>query len=155
MEEIDSVDVAKAVIVEANNRHLRLNMTQLQKILFIIYGTGLVLLGRRPFDEYAQAWPSGPVFPKTRRELLEVVKNWDVPSQYPTTIQDDLKIIISSATNFFGNWSDSKLIKFGRLPGSPWEMTTKMPNFKWRQEIGDGLIKDYFSKIAVRSQKDA
>ena len=31
-------------------------------------------------------------------------------------------------------------------------MTTKMPNFKWAQEIGDGLINDYFSKIVRRSE---
>lgn len=152
MEEIDSVDVARALMIEANNQGLRLNMTQLQKLLFIIYGTGLFLLGRRPFNEHAQAWPFGPVFPRTRRLLLDDVNNWIVPEQYPNTIQDDLRPIISAAVSFFGRWSGQKLIAWTHTPGSPWEMTTKMPNFKWAQEIGDGLIKDYFSKIVRRTE---
>jgi len=155
MEEIHSDDVAKAIMIEANNLGLRLNMTQLQKLMFIIYGTGLFLLNRRPFDEHARAWPLGPVFPKTRRLLLEDVKNWVVPAQYPTTIQEDLRPIISSAVKFFGTWSSPKLIEWTHTPGSPWEITTKMPDFKWGQEIGDGLIRDYFSKIVVRRTENA
>ena len=58
----------------------------------------------------------------------------------------------------FHLWSDfldngaNKNSSLGHTPGSPWEMTTKMPNFKWAQEIGDGLINDYFSKIVRRSE---
>lgn len=152
MEEIDSIDVAKALMIEANNQGLKLNMTQLQKLLFIIYGSGLFLLGIRPFNEHAQAWPFGPVFPRTRRLLLNEVNNWIVPEQYPNTIPENLKQIISSVVRFFGQWSEQKLIAWTHTPGSPWEMTTKMPNFKWAQEIGDGLIKDYFSKIVRRSE---
>ena len=154
MEELDSVEVAKAVMVEANNQGLRLNMTQLQKLLYIIYGTGLFILGRRPFDEHAQAWPFGPGFPKTRRKLLKDVNNWIVPAEVGQ-IPDDLRLIISSAVRFFGSWSGLKLIEWTHTPGSPWDMTTKMPNFKWAQEIGDGIIKDYFAKIVVRRNENA
>ena len=48
-EEIDSVDVAKDLMIEANNQGLKLNMTQLQKLLFIIYGSGLFFTRNKTF----------------------------------------------------------------------------------------------------------
>ena len=153
MEEIDSVDVAKAVIAKAQQNGLRLNMTQIQKLLFIIYGPGLVFFNHTPFNEHAQAWPYGPVFPRTRRELLETVNAWTATA-YPQNIPEELQDIISGVIKYFGSWNASMLISWSHTPGSPWEITTKMPNFRWGQEIGDGLIKDYFSKIAVRSSND-
>lgn len=47
--EPNSTDVAKAVIASADAHGLRLNLTQLQKLLYIVYGTCLVILGRPPF----------------------------------------------------------------------------------------------------------
>lgn len=153
MEELDSVEVARAVISEAQRAGIKLNMTQLQKLLFLIYGTCLAILNRRPFNERAQAWPYGPVFPRTRRELLETVDAW-TPIEYPENIPEDLQAIISGAIDHFGALNASLLIAWSHLPGSPWEITTKMPDFNWGTEIGDGLIKDYFSKIAIRSNND-
>ena len=153
MEELDSVEVAKAVIAEAQRAGIKINMTQLQKLLFIIYGTSLAILNRKPFNENAQAWPYGPVFPRTRRDLLETVSKWP-HIEYPQNIPADLQDIISGVIYHFGKWSTFQLITWSHTPGSPWEITTKMPNFNWGTEIGNGLIKDYFLKIAFRSEND-
>lgn len=148
MEELNSIDVARAVMSIADKKGVRLNMTQLQKLLYIVYGTSLVILNRRPFDEHAQAWPFGPVFPKTRRKLLDDVKNWKI-SKIPEYIPDDLIYVVKSVVDFFGTWNAKRLIDWAHSEGGPWFITTKMPDFKWSQEIGDGLIKDYFKKIVV------
>lgn len=152
--EIDSVDVAKALMAEADSQGLRLNMTQLQKLLYIVYGTCLVMLGRRPFDEHAQAWPFGPVFPKTRRRLLNAVKNWNI-EDCPATVPDDVKGIVHKVVRFFGSWTSGQLIEWTHVPGSPWDMTQKMPGFKWANEIGDGLITDYFKAKVIRRRANA
>lgn len=152
--EPDSVDVAKALMAEADSQGLRLNMTQLQKLLYIVYGTCLVMLGRRPFDEHAQAWPFGPVFPRTRRKLFDDVKNWNV-GQIPETVPEDVKDIVRKVVRFFGSWTSGQLIEWTHTPGSPWDMTQKMPGFKWAQEIGDGLITDYFKAKVIRRGTNA
>lgn len=152
--ETDSVDVARAVMAEADSQGLRLNMTQLQKLLYIVYGTSLVMLGRRPFDEHAQAWPFGPVFPKTRRRLFDAVKDWTV-EPCPETVPDDVKSVVRKVVGFFGSWTSGQLIEWTHTPGSPWDMTCKMPGFRWAQEIGDGLISDYFKAKVIRRRTNA
>ena len=153
MEELDSVEVAKAVIAEAQRVGTRLNMTQLQKILFIIYGTCLAILNWKPFNESPQAWPSGPVFPRTRQNLLDTVKNW-AHVENPANIPEDLKDIISGVIFHFGTWSEASLVSWSRNSGSPWEITTKAQNFNWGSQINDELIRFYFLKIATRSDNN-
>lgn len=102
--EIDSVDVAKALMAEAGSQGLRLNMTQLQKLLYIVYGTCLVMLGRPPFStEQPQAWPFGPVFPTTRRKLSDEVKNGSVKA-CPETVPAELRRIVDKVVESFGTW---------------------------------------------------
>lgn len=61
--EPNSIDAARAVMALADAHGLRLNLTQLQKLLYIVYGTCLVILGHPPFrNEPPRAWPFGPVF---------------------------------------------------------------------------------------------
>lgn len=46
--EPNSIDVARAVMALADVHGLRLNLTQLQKLLYIVYGTCLVTLDHPP-----------------------------------------------------------------------------------------------------------
>ena len=56
--EPNSIDVARAVMALADAHGLRLNLTQLQKLLYIVYGTCLAILGHPPFrNEPPRAWP--------------------------------------------------------------------------------------------------
>ena len=139
----------------ANDRGLRLNMTQLQKLLYIVYGTCLVILDRPPFrNEQPQAWPFGPVFPTTRRWLFDAVGEWKVP-QVPESVPEDIRRIIEKVITHFGSWPSKALIDWTHKPGAPWDMTTKMPGFKWANRIGDGLIKDYFESHVIRRKSHA
>ncbi len=147
--EIDSVDVAKALMAEANSQGLRLNMTQLQKLLYIVYGTCLVMLGRRPFDEHAQAWPFGPVFPRTRRKLFDDVKNW-TPKSCPATVPEDVKNIVRKVVAHFGKWTGGQLVDWTHRIGSPWDVVSHRDGFKWADEIDDGIIREYFSESVIR-----
>lgn len=147
--EIDSVDVAKALMAEANLQGLRLNMTQLQKLLYIVYGTCLVMLGRRPFDEHPQAWPFGPVFPRTRRKLFDDVKNW-TPESCPATVPGDVKDIVRKVVAHFGKWTGGQLVDWTHRIGSPWDVVSHRDGFKWADEIDDWIIREYFSESVIR-----
>lgn len=148
--EPNSIDAARAVMALADAHGLRLNLTQLQKLLYIVYGTCLVILGHPPFrNEPPRAWPFGPVFQTARRVLFDAVDDWDVP-QVPESIPEDIRRIIEKVITHFGSWPSGALIDWVCTPGAPWYMTTKMPGFKWADKIGDGLITDYFESHVIR-----
>ena len=147
--ELDSVDVAKAVLAEAKSRNLRLNMTQLQKLLYIVYGTSLVILGRRPFVEHPQAWPFGPVFPRTRRNLSDEVKKWNVDT-CPESVPDELRQIVCKVVENFGTWTSGQLVDWSHRIGGPWDVVTHRSGFKWADEIPDDETRDYFDRNVIR-----
>lgn len=82
------------------------------------------------------------------------MKNWSV-GEIPETVPEDVKDIVHKVVRFFGSWTSGQLIEWTHTPGSPWDMTQKMPGFKWAQEIGDGLITDYFKAKVIRRRANA
>lgn len=66
-----SVVLAYYIVALMNQRGLEINMTKLQKLLYIAYGTYLAIKNQRLTNEHPQAWPYGPVFPTTRNRLLK------------------------------------------------------------------------------------
>lgn len=148
--EPNSIDVAIAVMALADAHGLRLSLTQLQKLLYIVYGTCLAILGHPPFrNEPPRAWPFGPVFQTARRVLFVAVDDWDVP-QVSESVPEDIRRIIEKVITHFGSWPPGALIDWVCTPGAPWYMTAKMPGFKWADKIGDGLIMDYFESHVIR-----
>ena len=67
----DSVTVANYIIAFANQNKFFINMTKLQKLLYIAYGVYLYVKNERLTNEHPQAWPYGPVFPTTRNKLIK------------------------------------------------------------------------------------
>lgn len=66
-----STDIATYIIALANKNRIAINMTKVQKLLYIVYGAFLRIYNERLLNEHPQAWPYGPVFPTTRNKLLK------------------------------------------------------------------------------------
>lgn len=66
MEALTSVDYANLIRYIAQQRYSQiLNKTQVNKILFYVYGKYLAMLGEKLFtDDSPMAWPYGPVIHK-------------------------------------------------------------------------------------------
>ena len=146
----DSVEVAKYIAAYWNGAGSDINMTKLQKLLYIAYGSWLAVIGNRLCNEQPQAWPYGPVFPTTRNKLSKVDLNKiSVVDKELKNISNDiifnnlLKIMFKS----FGKWSASKLTEWSHKDDSPWYFTTQSPDFKWGRAIEDAIIQDYFNNI--------
>lgn len=143
----DSVTVAKFIIAKANERGYLVNMTKVQKLLYIAYGIFLAVKGERLTDEHPQAWPFGPVFPRTRNKLLKadfygiVLGNPDL-----LHISSDMEAdsLVNSVFRSFGEWSASQLSEWSHSEGSPWERTVSSEGFKWGDRIPDEYIGSYF-----------
>ena len=88
IEEYESKDVAiylRALAIQMNKPPL--NVTQTQKLLYILYAYYMVSVppyndgnGCRIINESPQAWPYGPVFPKTRKILIyyQILKGFTI-----------------------------------------------------------------------------
>ena len=147
----NSVDVAMYIVAYANERKYGMNMTKLQKLLYIAYGTFLAVKRYRLTDEHPQAWPYGPVFPATRSNLLK--RNF-LDIVYPSSLtQDDvLKSLVHLVFDTFGDRTAGTLSEWSHRLGSPWDRTVSMPSFYWGAEIPNTYICEYFAQIIVRNE---
>lgn len=146
----NSVTVAKFIVAIANNRHLSINMTKVQKLLYIAYGIFLAVKGCRLTNEHPQAWPYGPVFPTTRNKLLKI-------DLYSITISDsdlsdinadeEIKSLIDLVFRSFGTWSAAQLTNWSHGEGTPWQKIVSGEGFSWGGQIPDEYIKSYFKSI--------
>lgn len=147
-----STDVALYLLAKANghDQKISMNMTKLQKLLYVVYGVYLFVYKERLLDEHPQAWPYGPVFPSTRNRLLkEDFSTISIDDIKDTNLKSDTKlqeVILFVFTNF-GSWNAGQLSEWSHIDGSPWEQTTKQEHFKWGNIIDDQLIMNYFSSI--------
>jgi uncharacterized phage-associated protein len=149
-----STVVAKYIISRANEANIAMNMTKLQKLLYITYGIYLIVKGERLINEQPKAWPFGPVFPTTRQKLLHLdFIDYDILKDGECTqIQEDKEhqYLVDLVFSSFGKLSAGQLSEWSHQKGSPWHQTTQLKGFKWNQNIPDEYIKDYFGMHIVK-----
>ena len=148
--EYSSVLIARYIVAMAQDKGLPINMTNVQKLLYIAYGIYLAIKDERLIDEHPQAWPYGPVFPSTRNKLLK--ENFydiriDNPEFAELRINAELNSLLNLVFNNFGDWTASELSQWSHTDGSPWEKTVNQEDFSWGNRISDEDIKSYFSMI--------
>lgn len=152
----NSVQLAKYIVAAANERRISINMTKIQKLLYIAYGIFLAVKSTRLMDEHPQAWPYGPVFPTTRNKLLKVdLFSINFEEEELTKLKNDseLQSLIDLVFKSFGNWSALQLTEWSHGDGTPWQQTVSMNNFSWGMRIPDDSIKRYFSSIINGEEK--
>jgi uncharacterized phage-associated protein len=146
MDTYDSVLVAKYMMAIANNEGIVLNVTKVQKLLFITYSYFLTK-GRRIVDEQPKAWPFGPVFPKTRNKInYGIIIPLNAPEFEIFKPDVDLTDFLNYLIKNVGRRSASYLTEWSHQDGSPWHKTTLTKGFQWNDPIPDDFIKEYFSK---------
>nr|DAI80202.1 MAG TPA: hypothetical protein [Bacteriophage sp.] len=149
-----SVDVAEYIVAYANENHFVVNMTKMQKLLYIAYGVYLAVKGRRLTDEHPHAWPYGPVFPRTRRKLLDVpFDNVDYPEKLSGNAE--LRSLVRLVFDNFGKYNAAALSEWSHKPNSPWDKTVSGDGFRWGDFISDKDIKPYFYNLIVWNKNDA
>lgn len=147
----NSVVIAKYIVALANDRRISINITKVQKLLYIAYGVYLAVKSQRLTDEHPQAWPYGPVFPTTKNKLSKL--NIDEISLADETLDlikqdNEINSMLDLVLNTYGRWTAKDLTIWSHQEGSPWEKTVGSNNFKWGDRISDEVIKKYFdSKI--------
>ncbi|WP_314942672.1 type II toxin-antitoxin system antitoxin SocA domain-containing protein [Porphyromonas endodontalis] len=146
-----STDVARYLVFLANERKITVNMTKVQKLLYITYGVFLRVYSKRLLNEHPQAWPYGPVFPTTRNNLLKqdfsLVPKESIEDREKIENDEKLNKVVDFVFKNFGSWNAGQLSEWSHSKGSPWDETRKTQGFKWGNVISDKLILEYFCSI--------
>ena len=147
----NSVVLARYIASYANAHNIGINMTKLQKLLYISYGVYLAVKGERLTNEHPQAWPYGPVFPATRNKLLKINLE-EIIDPNDNSITDEVKSCINLVFNSYGAYNASFLSAWSHKPNSPWDKTVSQVGFKWGNTIPDEYILPYFKNLLVKKQ---
>jgi uncharacterized phage-associated protein len=146
--------VAHYIAAYANSRKIYINITKIQKLLYIAYGMCLAIYDKRLVNEHPQAWPYGPVFPTTRNKLLKVEVLSDIDINDPALaeiIRDkETNSLMEVIFSTFGKRTASFLSEWSHKPGSPWDQTCNLPDFRWGNIIPDAFIQPYFKSILTK-----
>lgn len=148
----NSVVMAKYIVAFANERQISINVTKIQKLLYIFYGLYLAVKNVHLINEHPQAWPYGPVFPTTRNKLVKMnLYSITMDDAELDNIKQDVSInkLATLVFNTFGSWSANQLSEWSHQEGSPWQHTISAQDFKWGEPIDDELIKSYFKTIII------
>jgi len=148
-----SEDVAKYIAAYANEHNFGINMTKIQKLLYIAYGIYLSVKDKRLTNEHPQAWPYGPVFPTTRNKLLNIdISELSLSDECISELAADKEMLglMKIVFNVFGKRTATYLSEWSHMEKSPWDITVKSEGFKWGDRIPDDSIKKYFDSIIVK-----
>jgi len=107
----------------ARERGGHLNMTMVQKLLYICYGLWLAIECAQLFEERPKAWKYGPVFPKVHKKQMKFndsLKKLERKISHESFEKYDE--LIDVVLNSFGAWSASQLVSWTIREGSAWHM---------------------------------
>lgn len=156
--ELNSVDYARLIQSAAQKFHsVSLNKTQINKVLFYVYGVYLAEKGKPLFkDDTPKAWTYGPVFPipNKRVDIHEIINGFPIEKVKAFKDNKDVLQLVIRAVEKMHNISALSLTKWSHIEGSPWYDTLYVKNEDgkvieqrpWGIRISDDLIKAYFSK---------
>ena len=120
--EVDSVEFAIYLSNQARERQLHVNVTKIQKWLYICYGLFWAVENRRLLNEQPKAWDYGPAFPivhkqqKKNNNTLEPLSN--TINNETFRIYDDLiEVVLVN----FGGWTASQLVSWTHEEGTAWD----------------------------------
>lgn len=148
----NSVVVAMYIVAYANEHHFGINMTKLQKLLYIIYGVYLAVKNERLTNEHPQAWPYGPVFPTTRNKLLKrdfSAINKDDSELDAISKDVEIQSLVKLVFDTYGGWTGTSLSIWSHKPNSPWDRAINRYGFKWGDQMSDEDIREYFKSIII------
>ena len=145
----DSVDIAKALRWSGKVHGYQLNMTQLNKLLYIAYGVRLVSYRERLVKEHPAAWPYGPVFPRVRQHIK--LSDFVTADEYDS-LGEDVQELLDNVVSTFGKYNAGQLSTWSHKDGSPWAKALIRSGGKWNVKLDDEDIYDFFYNFVKADQ---
>lgn len=156
--ELKSTDYAQLIQYAAQKLHMaRLNKTQINKILFYVYGVYYAEMNKTLFeDDTPKVWPYGPVFPIVNKRVNTdaIIKSFESDVINEFNKRPKAMELVKEAVDAMYNMSAVSLTQWSHQEGSPWYnalyVKDKDGNIigqnKWNTPIPLKYIKEYFSQ---------
>ena len=129
---VNSVDFAIYITEKAKDKGIPINITQLQKLLYICYGTHLAAnKGVKLLDERPEAWYYGPFFPNVHKEQKRHKNGLEgLTSRISLDDFVEYDYIVDPALDHFGRWTASELVNWTHEKGKAWDKRYNMEGKK-------------------------
>jgi len=119
---VDSVDFAIYLNEKAKAESLQMNVTKIQKLLYICYGLYFAAKREPLLSERPQAWEFGPVFPRVHKKQKKNGNNLDgIESSISFDDMKQYDDILLPVLRHFGRWSASGLVEWTHQRGNAWD----------------------------------
>lgn len=142
--DLDSVEVARALRWEAKSNGGQINMTQIMKLMYILYGFMLVSKRCRITKEQPKAWPYGPAFPRVQKHVHLSDPITDREYKVLEKTQPELIQTMKTVYDNFGKYSAYQLSSWSHENGSPWSKAMIRSGGAWNEPLSDEDIYNYF-----------
>ena len=149
---LDSIDIAKALTYIGQINDHSLNMSQLQTIMYIIYGVWLAQKGERLTAEHPQMWQFGPVFPRAYNRLKKEPGGGETEYNSLKESEPELLSYMENCFRRYG-WTPATVLGNPHVSqGSPWAQARKENPDKWGAALSDTLIGKWFGERLAKKQ---
>ena len=150
MRPFDSVTVGQYMLSLAKDKGYSLNITQVQKLLFILYGYFFSKYNEPILSESPKAWPYRPVFPRTRKHIDFGVTFPLGHDTFKAIVNDtELSEAVNRILDRFGSVSAGRLSAWSHKDGSAWERAVEEGGMGWNKPIKNDYIKEYFDEFTI------
>ncbi len=144
---------------------------KIQKLVYISHGWHLALTDGKPLvcDEYAEAWPYGPVFPSLYHEFKrfgdtpiksyaeEIVlhrglsHDYELEEEYevviPKVYDKEVKKLLDKIWEFYSDTSGPTLSRITHRKGSPWHKIWEQHKGMKNVHIPNEKIEEYYKSL--------
>lgn len=142
-----ALNVANALIQEANKKLFSVSNMKLQKLTYLAYGLYMDVKKEKLFPEEIQAWKYGPVIPELYHSFKLYHAN-PIPNDHylvndvKNDITSEIKDLVEAVIEMHGEKSAGELVDFTHRDGTPWSKAYQAGNSNI--VIRDDLIQKFY-----------
>ena len=154
----------------SKHRNTGIQPLKIQKLVYITHAWHLALFGKPlVWDESAEAWRYGPVFPSVYHEFkyrgsLPIMK---LGTDYKLNNKDkfvketpkikkgdkETKALLDRIWEVYGTWSGAELSEVCHQPGTPWDKTWKKNQGQRNAHIPNEDIRAHYLQILKQNKR--
>ena len=144
--EVDSVDFAIYLNKKAHDLNIPVNVTKIQKWLYICYGLYFAINGEQLLTERPKAWDYGPVFPRVHKRQKKNNNSLDnLSTGIPLEKLKKYDDVIQATLKNFGDWTANELVAWTHEDGKAWSKTYHLLDAKYAPMDNHDISLDFKS----------
>jgi len=152
---ISSVDFAKHLNQKAQEMGKEVNLTKIQKLLYICYGSYLAVKGKPIFTEGPKAWDYGPVFADVYYAMKfnnDSLDGLEIAEETANLIKNECGKLVTNVLNHFGDWSAGQLVTWTHRPETAWYKKYEVQGEKYADLDANDIAKE-FERYKVKDKE--